>query len=159
MKKIVPLLGVAIAAVVALLVVAGCGGSTNGYGSAPSKASGGAATLTTARTSLGQFLVDGKGRTVYLFEADKPNMSNCSGACASAWPPLPAGAKPQVKGGVAAAKVTTIKGADGKPQLAYAGHPLYYYAGDTKAGATGGQGLDQFGAPWYVVTPNGTKIA
>jgi hypothetical protein len=37
-------------------------------------------------------------------------------------------------------------------------HPLYYYAGDTKRGQTAGQGLDQFGAEWYVLSPTGQKV-
>jgi predicted lipoprotein with Yx(FWY)xxD motif len=159
-KKFLPLLGVALAGVLAVIVIAGCGGGGTSYGSS-NNANGGAAadaTLGTARTSLGKFLVDGKGRTVYLFQADKPDMSNCSGACASVWPPLSANAKPLAKGGVVASRISTIKGSGGKPQLAYNGHPLYYYAGDTSPGATKGQGLNQFGAEWYVIAPNGSKI-
>jgi predicted lipoprotein with Yx(FWY)xxD motif len=48
--------------------------------------------------------------------------------------------------------------ANGKSIVTYNGHPLYYYAGDSKPGATSGQGLDQFGGGWYVVTPAGDKI-
>jgi hypothetical protein len=42
--------------------------------------------------------------------------------------------------------------------VTYNGHPLYDYAGDQVAGDTNGQGLDQFGAEWYVVSPAGNKI-
>jgi predicted lipoprotein with Yx(FWY)xxD motif len=42
--------------------------------------------------------------------------------------------------------------------VTYDGHPLYRYAGDDKAGQTRGQGLDQFGAGWFVVSPSGHKI-
>jgi len=171
MKKIAPLLALVIAGVIVLIVTVGGGSakkgssakspSTSVYGS--TAASGGSApaanaTLGSARTSLGTFLVDGKGRTLYLFEADKPSMSNCSGSCASIWPPLTAKGKPHVKGGVMASKVSVITGSGGNPQVAYNGHPRYYYAGDAKPGATEGQGLNQFGAKWYVVAPSGSKI-
>jgi predicted lipoprotein with Yx(FWY)xxD motif len=103
-------------------------------------------------------LVDAHGRTLYLFEADKPNMSNCSSACLSIWPPLDASAKPQAKDGAVASKIGLIPGAGGKSQVTYAGHPLYYYAPDQKPGDTQGQGLNQFGAKWYVLATTGNKI-
>ena len=57
-----------------------------------------------------------------------------------------------------AAKLATIARAGGRRQVTYDGHPLYTYAGDTKPGATSGQGLDQFGAEWYVLNAAGVKI-
>jgi predicted lipoprotein with Yx(FWY)xxD motif len=60
--------------------------------------------------------------------------------------------------GVAAAHLGLAKRDDGKNELTYAGHPLYTYAGDKHAGDTTGQGLDQFGAEWYVLAPSGQKI-
>jgi predicted lipoprotein with Yx(FWY)xxD motif len=103
-------------------------------------------------------LVDAHGRTLYLFEADKTNVSNCSSACLSLWPPLDASAKPQAKNGVLASKIGLIRGAGGKNQVAYNGHPLYYYAPDQSPGDTQGQGLNQFGAKWYVLATTGNKI-
>jgi predicted lipoprotein with Yx(FWY)xxD motif len=104
-------------------------------------------------------LVDGRGRTLYLFEADKPDMSNCSSACVSVWPPLVAtGQAPAARGGALPSKLGTTKTGTGRSIVTYDGHPLYYYAGDQKPGDTKGQDLDQFGAGWYVVTPAGNKI-
>jgi predicted lipoprotein with Yx(FWY)xxD motif len=97
------------------------------------------------------------GRTLYLFEADKSPKSTCSGACAAAWPPLTTSGSATAGSGIKSAKLTTSKRSDGKLQVVYAGHPLYYYAGDTKAGQTKGQGLDQFGAEWYTLAPSGAK--
>jgi predicted lipoprotein with Yx(FWY)xxD motif len=109
-------------------------------------------------TSLGKVLVDDQGRTLYLFEADKGDMSNCSSACLSIWPALSSTGKPQAHGGVLAAKIGTVAGSAGKQQVTYNGHPLYYYAGDQKPGDINGQGLNQFGAAWYVLGANGNKI-
>ena len=78
--------------------------------------------------------------------------------CASAWPPLTASGTPRAGSGVSAKLLGTTKRADGKTEITYAGHPLYLYAGDQKAGDTTGQGLDQFGAEWYVLSPAGSKI-
>jgi predicted lipoprotein with Yx(FWY)xxD motif len=109
-------------------------------------------------TALGKILVDGNGRSLYLFEGDKPTQSNCSGACATSWPPLTSAKAPAGAAGLQAAKLGTIAAAGGTRQVTYNGHPLYLYAGDQKAGDTAGQGVDQFGAEWYVLSPSGSKI-
>ena len=135
-------------------------GATSAYGtkastSAPSRAG----TVIQAQTSsLGRMLTDGHGRTLYLFAADKPNVSKLSAAGLSIWPPFGATGKPQAKSGALAAKIGTITGANGKAQVTYDSHPLYYYVGDTKPGQTSGQALNQFGAEWYVLAPSGNKI-
>ena len=160
-----------IAAIVAVAaVISGCGGSSSSSTTSSPQASGSAGGSTTAasasgagatgsavdlkKTDLGTFLVDSQGRTLYLFEADKPNMSNCSGACLSIWPAFTSNAKPTAGSGVDAAKLGTIA----NQQVTYNGHPLYYYAGDQKPGDTMGEGLNQFGAKWYVLAASGDKI-
>lgn len=110
------------------------------------------------RTQLGRVLVDGRGRTLYLFERDKAEKSNCSDGCLAIWPALTASTRPHVRAGVTNSKIGTIHRADGRRQVTYAKHPLYYYVGDTTPGDTNGQGLDQFGGKWYVVSPAGRKI-
>jgi predicted lipoprotein with Yx(FWY)xxD motif len=145
------------------LVVAGCGGSSGGgsgggYGSqAPSPAKSGAS-VGMADSSVGRILVDANGRTLYLFEKDKSPKSTCAGACADAWPPLTTKGAPSAADGVPGAKLGTTTRADGSTEVTYGGHPLYTYAGDSKPGEATGQGLDQFGAEWYVVSPKGDKI-
>ena len=121
--------------------------------STPQTASG---KVSTASTSLGTILVDSQGRTLYLFKADNGTKSACSGACASAWPPLRAGAKPTVGGGATASELGTTQRSDGKPQVTYNGHPLYTYIGDSKPGDVNGQGLTAFGAAWFALSPSGS---
>jgi predicted lipoprotein with Yx(FWY)xxD motif len=149
------------------LVAAACtggGSSSSGagaYGAAPTTSSGSApaAIVDLHGSKLGQTLVDGQGRTLYLFEADKAGKSNCNGACASAWPPYVSNDTPQAGAGVTGALLgTSIRGDGGGTQVTYHGHPLYYYAGDSRPGDAAGQGLNQFGAKWYVVAPSGDKI-
>ena len=127
----------------------------------PSASSSMAATtigLQSASGIPGKFLVDGKGRSLYLFEADKSTTSTCSGACAAAWPPVTASAMPMAGSGVSQSLLGTTKRADGTEQVTYNGHPLYYFAADTGAGMTKGQGSKQFGAGWYVLNAKGSKI-
>ena len=161
------LLLIAIAPAVVALVVAGCGGGgsgtthAGGYGggnAAASTGGGSAATVSLRKLNVGNGLVDGQGRTLYLFEADKGPMSTCNGACASLWPPDMTSGKPKAGPGVDAAKLGTTKRSDGTLEVTYNGHPLYRYAPDTKAGQDTGQGLNQFGAKWYVLAASGSKI-
>jgi predicted lipoprotein with Yx(FWY)xxD motif len=147
----------------------GSSGSSSGYGYAPPAASTSAsktaaastpttATVTIAHSKFGDILVDSHGRTLYLFEADKSSSSTCYGACASLWPPLTVTGTPKAGPNVKASLLGTTKRTDGTTEVTYAGHPLYYYAPDTAAGDFTGQGLNQFGAAWYVVSSNGTAV-
>ena len=124
---------------------------------APSGQSTGAV-VAVAGSPLGQLLVDGSGRTLYLFEADTSTSSTCYGPCAQAWPPLLSTGTPTAGTGANAADLGTTTRNDGKAEVTYHGHPLYYYVGDGKPGDTTGQALNQFGAKWYVLAPSGDKI-
>ena len=151
-------------AVIALVLTAGGGSKSatdpNGsaYGATPAAPKAATATVGIRHTKLGRILVDARGRTLYLFEKDTGAMSSCYGACASVWPPLTTAANAQAATGVPAAKLATTKRSDGKTQVTYDGHPLYTYAGDQQPGDVHGQGLDQFGAEWYALTPSGHKV-
>jgi predicted lipoprotein with Yx(FWY)xxD motif len=162
---------VALAAAGAL--AAGCGSSNSGSGGSssggggiyggggPTSTSGGqpsVAMVTAASTKLGMILVDGGGRTLYLFAKDQPNQSACDGACVAAWPVDQSSATPKAGGGVKASLLGTISRGDGTTQVTYNGHPLYYYSGDSGAGQQNGQGVDAFGAGWFVVSPTGGKV-
>jgi predicted lipoprotein with Yx(FWY)xxD motif len=135
---------------VLVLVVAGCGGSKSSSGSG--------STVKLASSNLGRILVDGSGRTLYLFEADTNGTSMCSGACASTWPPV-TGASPNAGSGVDGGALATTKRADGTQQVTYHGHPLYYYDGDgSSAGSAKGEGLNTFGGKWYVLDAAGKAV-
>jgi predicted lipoprotein with Yx(FWY)xxD motif len=101
----------------------------------------------------GAILVDGQGRTLYLFEKDNGTTSACTGACASVWPALTAAAQPAGGSGVDASKLSS---ADGQVahQVTYAGHLLYAYSGDSGPGDVKGVGIPG----WYPVSPSGTKV-
>ncbi len=114
--------------------------------------------ITTHAGSAGAFLTDGSGRTVYLWAKDGMNMSACSGACAAAWPPVPATSRLTATGGAKASDLGTITRSDGTKQVTYDGHPLYYFVGDSAAGQTNGQASDNFGAKWWLVASSGAQI-
>lgn len=156
-------------AVGAALLVAACGGgsssSTGAAGGSPAGASssGGSAStsgstvMTTASSSGGTILTDG-GRAVYLWSKDSGGKSACSGACAGVWPAVTAKGTVTGSGGVRASDLGTITRPDGTKQVTYHGHPLYFYSGDTGKGMASGQGINGFGAKWWLVSPSGSDV-
>ncbi len=114
--------------------------------------------ISVKQTSLGKTLVDANGRSLYLFQGDKTNLSTLSAAGQAVWPPFTATSKPAALGGAVASQIGTIKGAGGATQVTYGGHPLYYFVGDDASGLIHGQGLNEFGGLWYVLAANGTAV-
>jgi uncharacterized protein (TIGR03118 family) len=139
----------------AVLVTAAFGDTSS---ASPERASKGAL-VALRQTGLGNVLVDARGHTLYLFGKDTHGRSACNAACAAYWPPLLSSAKPRAGRGVRASLLGVTKRTDGKRQVTYAGHPLYTFVGDTKAGQTTGEGLSNYGAVWEVVAASGRAIA
>jgi predicted lipoprotein with Yx(FWY)xxD motif len=118
--------------------------------------SGSSVTIDTHSTSMGTVLTNAQGHSIYWFAIDTPTTSNCSGTCATYWPPVIG--KPAAMSGVSLPKgFGTITRSDGKVQATYAGHPLYTYAADTSAGMTSGNGQNLSGGLWWAMTPSGAK--
>jgi predicted lipoprotein with Yx(FWY)xxD motif len=137
-----------LAGVVLVLLLSGGSAATGRLAAARA-----AGELTTRHTAVGQILVDGRGRSLYLFEADRFDRSTLSRAGLKVWPAFGAARLPRAAGGVSAAHVSVIRSNGG--QLAYFGHPLYYFVGDEASGDIAGQGLREFGALWFAVSPSG----
>lgn len=115
------------------------------------------ALLTTADSPLGEIVVDGEGRTVYMFDSDTQgsDASTCEGQCATNWPAMTSDSdSPEVDASVTG-EIGTITGVDGSTQLTLNGWPLYYFVGDSAPGDTNGQGVN---GVWWVLTPAGEKI-
>src|SRR4030095_14781703 len=102
---------------------------------------------------------EGSGRSVYLLEKDQPNQSACSGACVAAWPVDQSSGTPKAGSGVKGSLLGTITRSDTTTQCTYTPHPRYYYAGDSQPGQHNGQGLNAFGAAWFVVAPAGGAVS
>jgi predicted lipoprotein with Yx(FWY)xxD motif len=169
MKRKITMFIAAAAPLAIALIAAGCGSSAGGssYSSAPygsaaqaSAPSGidGMARVGVAKTPLGRIIVDNKGRTLYLFEKDKNRRSACYALCATYWSPLVSHGKPAARTGVRQSLVGVTRRANGSAQVTYAGHPLYRFVEDRQAGQTKGEGLQEFGGGWEVLSPAGKKI-
>ena len=109
-------------------------------------------------TSLGHVLADARGHTVYLFAPDSATKSACYGQCAAVWPPLLTSRAAAAGVGVEKGLLSTIKRKDGTLQVVYAGHPLYRFSADARAGQTNGEGIVHFGGSWYAVGAGGKAI-
>jgi len=110
------------------------------------------------KTALGSILVDARGRTLYLFEKDRNGVSKCNSACAKYWPPLTSQGTPRAGKGVHQSLLRLARSRSGARQVTYAGHTLYAFVGDKRAGQTTGENLDNFGAEGYAVAPSGHKV-
>jgi predicted lipoprotein with Yx(FWY)xxD motif len=140
--------------------------SGRSYGGASESSSGGGSGSASAAVvsvgsaaNVGQVLVDSNGMTLYYFQKDKKGSgkSACSGACASAWPPLTSAGAAKAMSGTQASMLGTIKRSDGSTQVTYAGWPLYTFVEDKKPGEDNGTDSKAFGASWYPLHPNGEK--
>ncbi len=119
------------------------------------QASGQAMVKLAQNDTLGQYLADEKGMTLYLYTKDSPNTSVCYDKCATAWPPLLTSGAPMGADGVDASLLGTTTRTDGSMQVTYNSWPLYYWFKDQKPGDTAGQLV---GGVWFVVSPQGEKI-
>ena len=140
-------MSIALLAVASVIAAVGCA-------RAIPTSQGGPATVSADHSELGTYLADESGHVLYLFEKDENDESYCTDACASVWPPYETSAQPMAGPSVSQKKLGTISRDDGGTQVTYAGVPLYYYAGDGgKPDETKGEGIEQFGAEWYLVSP------
>lgn len=162
----------------AALLVTGCGGDgTNGEregtgstatATTVSKESSAAADASAKKrpgkhieivdSQYGRVVADGKGEALYLFDKEGGPQSKCYGACAEAWPPVLTKGRPQASDGAKQRLLGTTVRSDGRRQVTYAGHPLYYYVDDSP-GTILCHDVEEFGGTWLVVEPNGRPAA
>ena len=151
-------------AVTLMLLLAACGSTGSSYGSSSSTSStsqnttptssSGSSMLKTATASVGgkseTILSNSQGMTLYYRTSDAPPARVCSASCASTWPPfIVSGSAAPTSTTTLPGKLTTMTDANGK-QVAYNGHPLYTFSGDTAPGQTTGNGIAGI---WFVATP------
>jgi predicted lipoprotein with Yx(FWY)xxD motif len=161
-------LALGLAAVLAALVIAGCGGggstgssseagsSGGGEKSAVNASESGGGTIGAAEIEgLGSVLVDSEGMTVYEFTVDEGSTSNCYGGCEAAWPPVTTTGKPTAGEGAMASALGTTKRKDGTEQITYKGHPLYTFAEDEGPGEANGNEVE---GTWFALDEAGAQV-
>jgi predicted lipoprotein with Yx(FWY)xxD motif len=138
----------------AVLVLAGCDAGGSNEEEPP-----GAEVAVAQNDSLGAYLVDESGASLYLFVDAEGDPAPCtSDACLEAWPPLSTEGDPVAGDGADATLLGTTEGPDGATQVVYNGWPLWYFAGDQDPGDVNGHGIVSFGGTWLLVTPSGDGI-
>ncbi|MGK2877430.1 MAG: COG4315 family predicted lipoprotein [Solirubrobacterales bacterium] len=169
--------GILALCVVAMLafVAAGCGDEADTTASAPSataatgsteaamkaapKRKSGQKEIQTGKVSpYGKILQDGRGHTIYLFTKEESSKSECYDACAAAWPPVLTRNTPFAGEGVRQSKLGTTKRTDGKKQVTYNGHPLYYYVDEREPDLVLCQAVEEFGGLWYIMDKRGNAV-
>jgi predicted lipoprotein with Yx(FWY)xxD motif len=108
-------------------------------------------------SDYGRVIADRKGEAFYLFGKETGKASRCYGACAQAWPPVITKGKPRARGAAKASLLGTTKRKNGKLQVTYRGHPLYYYVNDSPGNILC-QDVNEFGGRWLVVKPTGNPV-
>jgi predicted lipoprotein with Yx(FWY)xxD motif len=123
-----------------------------------SHAASSSVTIRTRSTKLGTVLTTATGQTIYWFAIDTPTKSNCTGSCATYWPPV-LGKAVGASGTSLPHGFGTITRSGGQVQATYDGHPLYTYTADAAPGQVSGNGLNVSGGLWWAMTPAGSKSA
>ena len=159
---------------IGLVAIAGCGSSPSSTGSSAATPTSSTPTATTTGTpsastaqisvktvsGLGPVLVNAQGHTLYVFEPDKHTKVTCVGACAAVWPPVKQSG--EEKAAASEEPKSSLLSSDPDPEggrvVTYAGWPLYTYVADSGAGTANGQGLNNSGGLWYVISPAGKVI-
>ena len=109
-------------------------------------------TVNLASYDGGQYMVDANGMTLYTFDRDELDKSNCSGRCLENWPALTVEsadaltADPAIPGEFG----TITREDDGATQVTYNGQPLYYWLHDEAPGDMTGEDV---GHVWWIVPP------
>lgn len=131
--------------------------------SAPASASTAAVTISVKSVpGVGQVLVNGQGKTLYMLTSEKGGKITCTAAngCTKVWPEtvVATGTKAAAGSGVQSALLGTVTGAAGSPEVTYNNWPLYTFSGDAGPGVAHGQGLTSFGGTWYVLDAAGNPV-
>ncbi len=143
------------------LLLAACGTSGSTSNSAKGSTSGGSGSAASSVSSYdsstyGNILSSTSGKIYYIFSADSKGKSRCTGPCAKVW--LPVIGSATVSGGASSSLAATLTRSNGKKQVSYDGHPLYTFTGDSGPNEVNGEGLDQFGGYWYVISTSGKPV-
>lgn len=143
---------------VGAVLLAGCASKgTTGTQSGGGSTSSGTPTVRAQNVgTMGMVLVDSSGRTLYYLKGESASSIQCTGSCASNWPPLliASGTKPTAGAGVSG-NLATVKRPDGGIQVTFDGMPLYTFQGDSGPGQASGQGVSNF----FVATATGTAVS
>lgn len=105
-------------------------------------------------SDYGRMLFNADRQAIYLFDKETTKKPRCYGDCAAAWPPVYANGEPRLGKGLQADLLGTTKRRNGRKQITYGGHPLYYYAHEGP-GQVLCHDIFEYDGTWLVVRRNG----
>ncbi len=114
-------------------------------------------TLALGKSQFGQVLFDSKKQAIYMFDRETTRKPRCYGACAKAWPPVYANGRPRVAAGLKPNLLGTTRRRDGRKQVTYGGHPLYFYAHEGP-GQVLCHNIVEYGGLWLAMRGNGKPV-
>ena len=154
------LVAVALLAVLALVAAGRSGSSASAATSGTQHSTSSTAVKTRKISGLGVVLVNPKGRTLYVFMKDARRHVTCTGSCAVYWPPLKwtRSGKPKAARPAKTKLLGLARNPAGGKVVTYSKWPLYTYAGDSRAGQSKGENLNQSGGKWYVISAKGKLV-
>ena len=148
-------------ATVAMVTLAACSSNkdqskSSNAGSSSTSDTAAPLIISIGKATLGEFLAGPNGRTLYVFNKDAPNTSNCKADCLPTWPPLLQEEGQSIKGDAAAHGTFGYVDTQAGEQVTYNGAPLYYFVGDAQPGDTKGHLV---GGVWFVARPTTASTA
>ncbi len=114
--------------------------------------------ITTGDSEFGTMLFNEDNQAIYIWEVEKTEKPLCYEDCEAAWPPVLTDGEPQADGAVKSDLLGTTERGDGKTQVTYNGHPLYYYAHEAP-GEVKCHNISTHGGLWWVIQPNGNRAS
>jgi len=115
------------------------------------------AVVISASSRYGRMLFDAHGQPIYLFERERDSTARCYGACADDWPPVLTRGLPRAAHGSREELLGTTRRTDGRLQVTYAGHPLYFYAHEGRYQVLC-HDVTEYGGTWLAVRPDGEPV-
>lgn len=105
-------------------------------------------------------LVNASGYALYMFLPDHQRSVTCNVTCIASWPPMTItpGNHPEAGSGVKEGLLGTVPLSSGFRVVTYNRWPLYTYQDDVSPGMVTGQGIDNDGGFWYLMSPDGTPL-
>jgi len=91
------------------------------------------------------FMMNEQHMSLYFFDKDEANVSNCYDECAVNWPPALLDADAEL-----GENYTLFERNDGTMQIAFKGQPLYRFIGDANIGDINGDGKN---GVWRLAKP------
>jgi predicted lipoprotein with Yx(FWY)xxD motif len=148
---------IALSSTALLCALAFCGFDAESNVEAQPRAAKPGTKVVLGQSQFGRILFNAGNQAIYMFETETTKKPECYGACAKVWPPVYAKGKPRLGPGLRRSLLGTTKRSNGRPQITYGGHPLYYYAHEGPDEVLC-HNVVEFGGKWLALRRSGQPV-